>query len=440
MIYTDKRTPAQKTLQWDRYKEGIQERGGATIGEIFTASFGEGQSMSTGGKLSEVYDIEVAKKEDSTLVSADEANRELEGLQIQYTEDVTRGEINAQKELLKVRDERSSIINKSGDSFFKGTVLPFTGRLVGAALDPADIAIGAVTGWGVGKAIGMVASKAVSMSVSKLATSPMGTNFVKALAGNVAAEVAISKLSKRTREEYTLNQAVLNATIGTAMMTGVFASANVAMKRFKKLGNKTLESITNTSEDLISAGKSPSKFLEMNDLVMTKIDKVSPELTDAINKHLPDIAEEILESESSISIMKALRESKSSKLDAIKASLEESGDLRANLANDNFHPKDVMTQAEQVEFKNHYDSEKSDLGYDPKGDAIRNQVPENSSTEMYDNQLGEQLSTLEKQVDEVADSLDQASKAEYDSFKVDKEANSLHLSALEEYGKCRGFV
>ena len=112
MFFPSVTTETQKLTGQEQFKQQLQEEGGATFGEVVEASFSLGRPESLGGKLSQLAKLSDAKKADATMISADEANKQVPDIDIPFSDDVTQGEVTYHRQRLDLAAKNNSIISQ----------------------------------------------------------------------------------------------------------------------------------------------------------------------------------------------------------------------------------------------------------------------------------------------------------------------------------------
>ena len=240
------------------------------------------------------------------VLSAAENNKRLEG----FNSDRPMTAVRAQFEydMKKEREEKEAIVAAAADSFFGGTVVPFVAGAASASLDPVGVAVGAFTGWGLGK----VAQRQISKSVisatggkglsaleknvfqksitSGVKLSPVEKKVLKEITektsvkgakkfaldvfdnmiGNSAAEALVWKDKDQSMEQYTVEDFLQNAVMGSILVTGAVHAGSKSLKVLKNLGDTQLKETQNFVDTLIDQQKS----LDVVDEAISIIDRV----------------------------------------------------------------------------------------------------------------------------------------------------------------------
>jgi len=403
-----------------------------TTSDILLASMSLGRTESVGGKLDQIDELEKFKQESTTIVPMEEANKMVPNMEVPFDSDVTMGEVEYQRSKLFQKEENNKIISRAGDSFWKGTALPFVGRAMGAFMDPVDFSIGAVAGWGIGAGLTKLAAGSSSKAVALLANQGLGRTMAEAFAGNVAAEVTVSQLSKTTRDDYTMQQAFLNATIGTIAMTGIMHGATKGLARMKNVSSDFMAKRFQVTEELTVAGKDPIHFNRIIEKDLDELDAVTPEFESRVRQYYPEQADELLEGGSAIEIMNTLKNTE--EFAPMVRDLEEAGDVRYRLANESV--EEVLPDRTE-EFREIYDRPESDLDYDPEIENLDRAIPENYDGTQVDTELQLRVQEAETRLKEMADSGDVEAKKALEQVQKEAEISESRILDLEEYAKCK---
>lgn len=250
--------------------------GEATIGEIWSAS--QDVTMT----LTESYMQSEARKTAAQFgkkLSPEMANERFPGLNADR--EITEGEAQYLYDWKKEKQEKQKIIDSASDSFLKGTVLPFVAGAAESLKDPAEVAIGFLTG-GIGNGL------AKGASIGK----KVGIDMVEAAASQSIAEAPIMYETNESFEKYTVEQFAQNALLASVMQVGIVHGGSAAYKGTAKAmsyaGEKTTENLMRLQRNLEANGINSTKIV---DNAMNKIKDSFEDVSvikSRIAEHFPD--------------------------------------------------------------------------------------------------------------------------------------------------------
>lgn len=237
------------------------------VGMTMTESFFQTEARKTAAKI--------GKK-----LSPEEANTRFPGLEADR--EISEGEAQYLHDWKKERAENQRIIDSASDSFLKGTALPFVAGAAESLKDPAEVAIGLLTGGiGNGLAKGATLGRKIAIDAAEASVSQM------------IAEVPIALEQRESFEEYTAEQFLQNAVLAAAMQVGVTHGASAAFKgtakALKFAGNKTTENLMKLQKHMEAQGISSTKALNDTITVLKNNFSEIDNLKGTISKNFPDM-------------------------------------------------------------------------------------------------------------------------------------------------------
>lgn len=367
MFFPSVKSEGQKELEWQAAQPAE-----ASYSDIIAESFGSGREMSLSGAVSDFADIQSKANEDSPIVPKDQANQAVKQYGINFATDVKQAELDWHIERQENKLRREKINNSVKDNFFKRAA-GFITEMGTAALDPAEIALGGLigTGFRLAKAGKSLASFSKASTTAALAQKGgFAATFAEALSGNVASEIIIAGTSNAKKEEYSISQAIMNATIGTALVTGALHGVNKTISTLLKGGDSTLNDIQTAATKLAETGKSPRVLIEVTEQAIEKADIVDDALSEMLVKYLPDEADSLLKMSASDAI-KIAKKNPNFVNELAQSDIRQKAWLK-----DSPDAKDFLTRTEMDEISAKIDSDESNLGYDPAEIEFKNSVPE----------------------------------------------------------------
>jgi hypothetical protein len=217
-------------------------------------------------------------------LTAEEANKRFPGLGADR--EVSEGEAQYLYDWKKERADRQSIIDSASGSFLKGTAWPFIASMGDSLTDPAEVAIGLLTG-GIGNGL----AKGAGLGKKLLIDSAEG------MLSQAIAETPIMYETNESFETYTSKQFAKNALLGGIIQGGINFGASVAYRGSAKAltfaGEKTTENLIKLQKSLESKGINSAPVL---DKIIKKIDDTyvnsTPILKESINTKFPELLEE----------------------------------------------------------------------------------------------------------------------------------------------------
>jgi len=393
------------------------------------------------------------------------ADREMTAQEAQFTYD-----------LKEERREKEAIL-ASASGFWQGTALPFVAGSASSMMDPVGFAIGAFTGWGLGK----VATKAVSKSAIKSGAIKLSTlemnvfnksvsgtalsavekkimgeitskgaltgakkfalDVVDNAIGNSVTEALVWKDRKDSFEEYTTKDFLQNAIGGSVLMTGMIHGGSKILKSAAKAGDKYLSNTQQVVDTLIDNGKSleaVDDMLKIMDNAITHTDEsniiIKESFGDKVEagETLVDTAKNIREAYGEGKITEA-------EVDAYRSRVEESSVVDSR-AVDFIDPEYTFNynDAELDQFNSKVMDNISDVNYSKEvaetSDSLSGYDPERVSSDL-ESEVDLIFNTKETNADGVE--LDTPLDPEVEAIKT-KMNDDIEVTKIQEaYAKCR---
>ena len=305
----------------------------------------------------------------------------------------------------KEREEKEKILSAASGSFLKGTVLPFVAGAGSAMADPLGFAVGAFTGWGLGKAVTSIATKQAIKAGAKAGTKitiegarKFALDVTDNAIGNSISEALIMKDKEQSFEEYTAADFLKNAIAGSVIMTGAIHGGAKAVRTVAKFGDKHLDSVQRMTDTLVENGKNPEIMNEAFD-IMDNVVSHTPESKGIIESNFGDrveLGEDMADAMSNIK--KAHEDGKitDSELVSFKEQIEKSevDDRAMDVENFRLTDEEVAKIDEKIKDPSTdigYNTEASKVadameGYDPEArlDEISTEVDEMFGSEEFD--------------------------------------------------------
>jgi len=293
-----------------------------SAGRVFEASV----DLAVGDRETSVISKFIAREsleETGPKLSVDELGTKYPDLQATFpmTEQGAVFELDLKKE----REGHEAIMQAAGDSFWKGTALPFIGGSMSAMADPIGFAVGTFTGWGLGKVAQRQVSKSVIKSTGGKGLSELKKNvFRKSITkgvklsphekiildeitdmtslkggkkfaldvfdnmiGNGLSETLVWKDKDQSFQEYTANDFFQNAIAGSILVTGAMHGGSKTLKLLGKMGDVQLK----TNQDMVDVMIDEGKNLDMIDesiKIQTKVAEHSTHTTAAMEGSFGD--------------------------------------------------------------------------------------------------------------------------------------------------------
>ncbi len=420
MFFPSVKSQAQEEVEWQ-----AAPKPEAKLTEVVAESFGSGREMSLSGAVADYFSVDYAELNTPELVNKDEANALTKDYGITFDQDVSRGELDWHIERSENKLRRERVLGSVKDNFFKRAA-GFVTEMGAAGFDPAEIALGSVVGAGVRLGARSIEATSRAMSVAKLAEKGgYAAKFADAFFGNVTSEMIIAGTSNNKKEEYGIDQAILNATIGTALISGTMFGASKLFKTIGKLKEGSLNELTKTSEDLISIGKSPAHVIDAVDKAVEKADIIDDGLSAMITKNFPEEAESMLKMTASEAVAVG------KKSPAFVQELSNSELRQKAWLNDDASPSDFLVKEEADALSAKLDSEESDFGYDRQEVELRNSIPEEVEEVIDMSAYNEKLSSYKAALTD-ADSISQL-----DNLDLETKDLISDVAARKELLNCR---
>lgn len=217
------------------------------FGEKLAATFALGVERTPVNSILRGMENAYTRSKDSEKIEPDELNKMFPALEGKFNQPENIEYARLINERHRRTKSAQDIIERGEDSFAEEATM-FVTSMVPDALDPINVALGAVTGLGIGK----VVSKALGSSITGV--KKLGTDIAENVVSNLVTEFGITNpVLDQELKDYSTEQSLVNA-VGAGVAFPILAAPVKAIfKHFS--GNGKLDNLTKSADQQLAMGK-----------------------------------------------------------------------------------------------------------------------------------------------------------------------------------------